>query len=70
VQDFSAQLHNRGMRYIQDITLNESNPPDNHVFALVYNGDGSVFVQNYQDDFELAHVRNKLRLFENQNPRF
>ena len=32
------------MRYIQDITLNESNPPDNHVFALVYNGDGSVFV--------------------------
>jgi cyclomaltodextrin glucanotransferase len=52
VEDFSAQLHNRGMRYIQDITLNDSNPLDNHVFGLVYNGDGSVFVPSYPDDFD------------------
>jgi hypothetical protein len=40
------------MRYIQDITLNDSNPLDNHVFGLVYNGDGSVFVPSYEDDFD------------------
>ena len=52
VEQFSAELHNRGMRYIQDITLNDSNPLDNHVFGLVYNGDGSVFVASYEDDFD------------------
>jgi cyclomaltodextrin glucanotransferase len=52
VEELSAELHNRGIRYIQDITLNDSNPLDNHVFGLVYNGDGSVFVQSYEDDFD------------------
>jgi cyclomaltodextrin glucanotransferase len=52
VEEFSTDLHNRGMRYIQDITLNDSNPLDNHVFGLVYNGDGSVFVASYEDDFD------------------
>ena len=55
VGDFSAQLHNRGMRYIQDITLNDSNPLDNHVFGMVYNGDGSVFVASYEDDFDTIY---------------
>jgi cyclomaltodextrin glucanotransferase len=52
VEEFSAQLHSRGMRYIQDITLNDSNPLDNHVFGAVYNSDGSVFVRSYEDDFD------------------
>src|SRR5215469_12893871 len=39
VEDFSRQLHARGMRYIQDITLNDSNPLDNHVYGRVYNAD-------------------------------
>src|SRR5215469_10720806 len=33
------QLNARGMRYIQDITLNDSNPLDNHVYGRVYNAD-------------------------------
>jgi cyclomaltodextrin glucanotransferase len=40
------------MRYIQDITLNDSNPLDNHVFGRVYNVDGSVFVESYDNDFD------------------
>jgi cyclomaltodextrin glucanotransferase len=55
VEQFSAELHNRGMRYIQDITLNDSNPLDNHVFGLVYNGNGSVFVTSYEDDFDTIY---------------
>jgi len=52
VESFSSELHNRGMRYIQDITLNDSNPLDNHVFGRVYNADGSVFVESYDNDFD------------------
>ena len=52
VEQFSTELHSHGMRYIQDITLNDSNPLDNHVFGLVYNGNGSVFVASYEDDFD------------------
>src|SRR5215467_6143786 len=55
VESLSAQLHARGMRYIQDITLNDSNPLDNHVYGRVYNGDGSVFVRSYQDDFDVVY---------------
>ncbi|MDT7811439.1 MAG: cyclomaltodextrin glucanotransferase [Acidobacteriaceae bacterium] len=55
VEDFSQQLHARGMRYIQDITLNDSNPLDNHVYGRVYDGDGTIFVQSYQNDFDFVY---------------
>jgi glycosidase len=37
--------------------LNDSNPLDNHVFGLVYNGDGSVFVASYEDDFDPPYYK-------------
>lgn len=52
VETLSAQLHARGMRYIQDITLNDSNPLDNHVYGRVYNEDGCIFVRSYEHDFD------------------
>lgn len=52
VEDFSHNLHTRGMRYIQDITLNDSNPNDNHVYGRAYNSDGSIFVRSYNNDFD------------------
>jgi hypothetical protein len=55
VEDFSLQLHMRGMRYIQDITLNDSNPLDNHVYGRVYNAGGSIFVRSYDDDFDRVY---------------
>ena len=55
VKDFSHELHARGMRYIQDLTLNDSNPLDNHVYGRVYNADGTIFVRSYQDDFDLVY---------------
>jgi glycosidase len=39
VQRLSKALHQHGMRYIQDITLNDSNPNDVHVF-----GNGDAFL--------------------------
>ena len=52
VEDLSGDLHARGMRYIQDITLNDSNPNDNHVYGRVYNGDGTIFVRSFKNDFD------------------
>ena len=52
VEDLSGDLHARGMRYIQDITLNDSNPTDNHVYGRVYNGDGTIFVRSFKNDFD------------------
>lgn len=50
----SATLHAAGMRYIQDITLNHSNPLDAHGFGVLYSGvDGDVpFVRSYADDHD------------------
>lgn len=52
VEGLSGDLHARGMRYIQDITLNDSNPNDNHVYGRVYNGDGTIFVRSFKNDFD------------------
>jgi len=38
VRQLSKALHQHGMRYIQDITLNDSNPNDVHVFGRLYYG--------------------------------
>ncbi|MBV9268007.1 MAG: hypothetical protein JO061_17695, partial [Acidobacteriaceae bacterium] len=54
VEQLSRQLHARGMRYIQDITLNHSNPSDNHVFGRLYESADSdrIFIDSYDDDYD------------------
>lgn len=54
VNALSSQLHARSMRYIQDITLNHSNPLDNHVFGRLYQSQSAddVFIPNYFNDFD------------------
>jgi cyclomaltodextrin glucanotransferase len=59
VRELSRELHARGMRYIEDITLNDSNPLDNHVFGALYRSAyaDQVLVQSYDDDFGLGPIR-------------
>jgi cyclomaltodextrin glucanotransferase len=65
VEDLSGDLHARGMRYIQDITLNDSNPNDNHVYGRVYNGDGSIFVRSFKHDFDHVYGGRFYKHYEN-----
>ncbi len=57
VNQLSSQLHENGMRYIQDITLNHSNPLDNHVDGRLYESSTSdkTFIKSYQDDFDYSN---------------
>ncbi len=54
VNDLSQQLHAKGMRYIQDITLNHSNPYDNHVNGRLFESEASdhIFIDSYDNDFD------------------
>jgi glycosidase len=54
VTSLSAQLQAHSMRYIQDITLNHSNPYDNHVHGRLYRSEDAdqVFIKSYYDDFD------------------
>jgi cyclomaltodextrin glucanotransferase len=54
VSSLSAQLRAHSMRYIQDITLNDSNPYDNHVHGRLYRSEDAdhVFVHSYYNDFD------------------
>ena len=54
VRQLSDALHHHGMRYIQDITLNDSNPNDVHVFGRLYSGieTEKVLIDSYADDFD------------------
>jgi cyclomaltodextrin glucanotransferase len=56
VTQLSDQLHLNRMRYIQDITLNHSNPKDNHVYGRLFESSTAdqVFIKNYHDDFDTA----------------
>src|SRR5262249_53360548 len=56
VQALSQALHARGMRYIQDITLNHSNPYDNHAFGRLDRSDAPArtFIPSYDDDVDAA----------------
>lgn len=56
VNQFSRELHERGMRYIQDITLNHSNPNDNHVNGRLYESENAdrIFINSYADDIDPA----------------
>ena len=52
VERLSRELDRRDMRYIQDITLNHSNPLDNHVDGRLYRSAQAdrVFIDSYEDD--------------------
>ena len=52
VDALSAALHGAGMRYVQDITLNHSNPLDAHAFGALYQSVDSdqPFIKSYTDD--------------------
>ncbi len=56
ITQLSDELHARGMRYIQDITLNHSNPNDNHVYGRLFQSSTSddVFIKSYHDDYDTA----------------
>jgi cyclomaltodextrin glucanotransferase len=56
VKDLGQKLHKRGAHYIQDITLNHSNPLDNHALGRLYGpGDPeTVFLDSYNNDFDPA----------------
>jgi cyclomaltodextrin glucanotransferase len=56
VNDLGRKLHARGMRYIQDITLNHSNPLDNHVYGRLYESSDSdqIFINSYNDDYDFS----------------
>ncbi len=54
VNDLSRQMHANGTRYIQDITLNHSNPLDNHVYGRLYESSthDRIFINSYDNDFD------------------
>jgi glycosidase len=54
VNDLTDAMHARGMRYIQDITLNHSNPNDNHVYGELFKSSTAdqVFIKSYDDDYD------------------
>ena len=56
VNQMSSALHSKGMRYIQDITLNHSNPNDNHVNGKLFETEAAdkVFIKSYEDDYDPA----------------
>ncbi len=54
VQSLSVGLHTHGMRYMQDITLNHSNPNDTHVDGRLYRSSTSdnTFIDSYDNDVD------------------
>ncbi len=70
VTQMSDDLHRRGMRYMQDITLNHSNPKDNHVYGRLFESSISdkIFIRSYRDDFDPATGTRYYKHFE-KDPR-
>ncbi len=66
VNELSRQMHAKGMRYIQDITLNHSNPNDNHVNGRLFESafPDQVFINSYQDDYDPATGMRYYKHFE------
>ena len=56
VNQLSDVLHTNGMRYMQDITLNHSNPLDNHVYGRLFESSDSdqILINSYNDDYDPA----------------
>ncbi|HEX4169536.1 MAG TPA: alpha-amylase family glycosyl hydrolase [Bryobacteraceae bacterium] len=57
VNQLSRALHQNGMRYIQDITLNHSNPNNNHVNGALFESEvaDNPFINSYDDDYDPAN---------------
>ncbi len=70
VDVFGKALHAAGMQYMQDITLNHSNPLDNHVFGRLYksNAADNTFISSYDDDYDAANQTHYYKHF-NDDPR-
>ena len=66
VQRLSRALHANGMRYIQDITLNDSNPLDTHRRGRLYARANrqKVFIKSYAKDYD-AKGRRMYKHFQN-----
>ena len=66
VNQLSREMHARGMRYIQDITLNHSNPWDSHVYGRLFESAYSdqVFINSYKDDYDFASGMNYYKHYE------
>jgi glycosidase len=57
VDAFSAALHAVDIRYIEDVTLNDSNPSQSHVFGALYQSRTAdvPFIESYLNDYDPAH---------------
>ena len=66
VSSLSTQLNARSMHYIQDITLNHSNPYDNHVFGKLFRSEDAdrIFIDSYDDDVDPKTVLRAYKHFE------
>ncbi len=66
VRALGHNLHAAGMQYMQDITLNHSNPLDNHGFGHLYETSAAdkVFIKSYEDDYDTA---NQTRYYKHYN---
>jgi glycosidase len=54
INQLSRVLHSHGMRYVQDITLSDSNPSNTHVHGRLYRsskGD-QIFIDSYKNDYD------------------
>jgi cyclomaltodextrin glucanotransferase len=67
VNTLSRALHAKGMRYIQDITLNHSNPNDNHVYGRLFKSSAAdrIFINSYDDDFDPLTGQRYYKHFQN-----
>ena len=67
VRQLGKALHEHGMRYIQDITLNDSNANDVHVFGRLYYGVKTerVLIKSYADDFDSSTGLRFYKHFDN-----
>jgi cyclomaltodextrin glucanotransferase len=56
VDYFSAALHAADIRYIEDITLNDSNPSQSHVLGALYRTRSAdlPFIESYLNDYDPA----------------
>jgi cyclomaltodextrin glucanotransferase len=67
VGSLSKELNAHSMRYIQDITLNHSNPYDNHVFGRLYRSENAdqVFIDSYDNDVDSKTGLHAYKHFQN-----
>jgi cyclomaltodextrin glucanotransferase len=66
VNAFAAALHKNKMRYIQDITLNHSNPYDSHINGALYQSSSADIprIISYHDDYDLKNKQHFYKHFQ------